>query len=206
MTESESLFEDVLNVRGIIYRKIPEDVIRTPDYEVILDVGKTYWEVKELEENRLEKSILTDIISGKCNGYSGVDSNRVVNSIKEACDQFKKYGVQDNPCVIVLYDSRDFFVQDFLFTSSIKSALFGPSTYVENSIGELVELSRKYGLLTNRKRYVSAVGVLYSGSGDLSIYHNPYTSNPLTYNSLSAFHNQFIAIESKNGLVWEKIK
>ena len=119
MTESEDLLEELLSSNNIDFQKIPESTIPTPDYKVIIDGEESYLEVKELEENPQEKSILNDI-KNNCNDVYSVNSQRVLNSIKSASKQFKGYGVTNSPCIVVLYDARDFATMDFLFLQYIQ--------------------------------------------------------------------------------------
>ena len=88
MTESEKLLETILANKKITFEKIPEGEVKflkTPDYLVMLNSTKTYWEVKELKENPSEKSILnSDEI------YS-VNSIRVSNNIKDACNSLLQF-------------------------------------------------------------------------------------------------------------------
>jgi hypothetical protein len=171
MTESEEIFESVLLKKGIIYERIPEAESRTPDYKINLGCADTYWEIKELEENLNEKEILKKIEVNEQEDYS-VDSSRVANSIKTASAQFKKYGVDSYPCVVVLYDSREFFVRDFAFSGKVLIAMYGSPEYIENLNGELVEVKRNKGLLTNGKKYISSIAILYGHTKDLTFFHN----------------------------------
>lgn len=50
-TKSEKLFEEILERKQIKFNRILEDETKTPDYEIILNSMKTYWEIKELFEN-----------------------------------------------------------------------------------------------------------------------------------------------------------
>ena len=54
-TKSEKLFEEILKRKQIEFNRILEDKNKTPDYEVVLDGIKTYWEIKELSENDDQK-------------------------------------------------------------------------------------------------------------------------------------------------------
>ena len=123
MTESESIFENLLSERNINFRKIPESSIKTPDYEIIHG-GRSYWEIKELTENPNEKSILNQVKNGISDVYS-VNSHRVKDSIKKSCQQFIDFGVTKYPCIIVLYDSRDFITKDLLFSKCVKTIMLG---------------------------------------------------------------------------------
>jgi|GEM_PF-3125454 len=205
MNESEEALESLLTSSKIIYQKIPEEGLPTPDYEVVIGNKKTFWEVKELKENAHEKKILSKIESDELGIYS-VDSKRIENSIKKACSQFKGYQVINSPCVVILYDSRNFAVMDFLFTNQLMAVLFGTSVFMENTSGELFEAKRNNGLLTNRRKYISVVGIINYGKVGISFYHNPYTDHPITPNFLSTLGEQFKSIETPQGLGWKKVR
>ncbi len=204
MTESEKAFEKILELSEINFSKIPEGESLTPDYEVIIESGLTYWEIKELEENEHEKEILSKVENNEGSVYS-VNSRRIEGSIKKACAQFKGYCVTGFPCVVILYDSRDFLVMDLAFTAHLKTAMLGSSEYIEDASGELVEVKRNNGLLTNRKRYVSAVGVINYSGNSISIFHNPYATQPIAPHLLSAIGAQYMSVETTQGLSWREI-
>ena len=156
MTESEILFEKLLLSKNISFQKIPESTTPTPDYKVTIGGRESYWEVKELKENPDEEGILKNI-KNDCNDIYSINSKRVSNSIQSAAKQFKKYGVTNSPCVVVLHDSRDFATMDFLLLQYIKTAMLGTASFIENTDGTALEINRKDGLFTKRKKYISAI-------------------------------------------------
>jgi len=208
MTKSEILFEAVLRERNIKYEKIPvqpKEKIRTPDYKVHLNEIDSYWEIKELVENDNEKNIIKSIGTENQEIYT-VNSARVSNSIKSASGQFEEFGVTMHPCVIVLYDNRDFSVKDFMFHQYIQSAMLGTAEYMKNSTDNYIEINRKNGLLTNNKKYISAIALLVESTKELLFFHNPNTDNPLDTNSdLVKFKNHYYAYKEERGLKWKKI-
>ncbi len=191
MTKSEEIFESLLKDKGIIYERIPEASSRTPDYKINLGCIDSYWEIKELEKNSKEKEIIKNIKMDKQEAYS-IDSTRIENSIKSTKGQFKEYGVLSYPCVVVLYDSREFFVKDFAFTGCVENICFGPREYAPNLNGELREVKRSNGLFTNRKKYISAISILYQHTKELTFFHNRNANHPLEENEiLSKFGKHF---------------
>jgi hypothetical protein len=205
MTESETIFESVLQGKRIPYDKIPETASRTPDYKINIGFTDSYWEVKELEENPTEKEIIKNIELNHQEAYS-VDSSRIVNSIKSASDQFKKYGVASYPCVVVLYDSREFFIKDFAFSGYVQTAMYGSAEYIESPNGELVEVKRYSGLLTSRKNHISAIAILYKHTKNLVFFHNRNASHSLCENKmLSKFDEHYRFENTDKGMVWKKI-
>ena len=205
MTESETIFESILQGKGIPYDRIPETISRTPDYKINIGFTDSYWEIKELGKNPSEKEIIKNIEMNQQEAYS-VDSSRVVNSVKSASDQFKKYGVASYPCVVVLYDSREFFIKDFAFAGYVQTAMYGSAEYIENSNGELVEVKRYNGLLTNRKKHISAIAILYKHTKNLFFFHNRNASHSLSENKiLSKFDEHYRFESTDKGMEWKKI-
>jgi hypothetical protein len=205
MTESEKLFEEILRDPKIEPKKIPEGSSRTPDYEIKLNNFKTYWEIKELEENDKEKGIIDQLASDNPEIYS-IDSKRVRHSIKSAFRQFQEYNVTDSPCIIVLYDSRKFAVKDILFYQYIESAMFGIVEYQEKLDGSIIEVKRHLGLLTNHKEFISAIAVMHKETKEIVFYHNPNANiNIQSYTILKHFKYQFQFIKTPIGLEWKPV-
>ncbi len=205
MTESELLLQKILTAKGVKHKKLPESGIRTPDFEVICGDLVSFWEVKELEENPDEKGILKNQEAGQGEIYS-IDSDRIENQIKSACGQFKKYGVGDKPCVIVLCDVRGFAVKDLLLIQNIQTLMLGSAEFTQNRDGQWIEVHRHSGMFTSRKQYVSAVVVIFSATEKALVLHNPNASNSLLGSELmSVFPDQYQAIVQSNGLCWKKV-
>ena len=204
MTVSEILFESILSSLKIDFEKIPESNKKRPDYKV----GKetiSYWEIKEITKNPDEKKIITSISHGEQEVYS-VNSKRVENSIKDASVQLKSYGDIKFPRVVVLHDARDFFVKDLLFDGYVKSAMLGVGHYKENVDGELVEIYRKKGLFSDRKRYISTVAIMYAENNEIVFFHNPHSNNPLIVSQiLDKFPHHYRAVTESRGLSWVKV-
>jgi len=205
MTQSELLFESILTNNDIAYKKIPEKSSRTPDYQVYLNNDVTYWEIKELTKNPEEQHIQALIDQDKHDIYT-INSLRVTNCIKSACGQFKEFGATNHPCVIVLYDAREFSVKDFTLYQYIQSAMLGIPEYRINNDGKKVEINRSHGLLTNRKRYISAIAIMTDNKHGLHFFHNPNAEESLKRNPiLLQFKNHFFAFKESTGIVWRKL-
>ena len=204
MTESEILFEKLLLSKNISFQKIPESTTPTPDYKVTIGGRESYWEVKELKENPDEEGILKNI-KNDCNDIYSINSKRVSNSIQSAAKQFKKYGVTNSPCVVVLHDSRGFATMDFLLLQYIKTAMLGTASFIENTDGTALEINRKDGLFTKRKKYISAIAVISRGSKDILFLHNSNTSHPVLRKwLLPIFTTHYQAVIDAQSLQWVK--
>jgi hypothetical protein len=203
--ESEKLFENILTKLGIGFSKIPESEIRTPDYKIYFGSLDTFWEVKEIERNEPEKIILKAIDQGENEIYS-VHSGRGENSVKSAADQFKSYKVTDQPCIIVLTDHRDFAVKDFLFIQAVQSKMVGIGHYMQNSSGHYYECNRESGLFTYRKKYISAIAIMFKETDQIVFLHNhnaniSFLNGPIK----SLFEHHYVVIKSEYGLKWQKL-
>jgi hypothetical protein len=205
MNESEQLFENILTKHGIGFSKIPESVIRTPDYKISFGALDTFWEVKGIEENELEEGILKSIEQAKNETYS-VDSDRVENSIKSAADQFKAYKVTDKPCIVVLADQRVFAVKDLLFIRAVQNKMIGIGHYMQNGNDRDYECSREPGLLTNRKNYISAIAIMFKETEQIVFFHNQ-NANISLLNSLvtTLFEHHYVVIKGQYGPEWKKL-
>ncbi len=209
MTKSEKLLEDVLSKHGIVFEPISESDIqheKTPDYVVQLEGIDSYWEVKELEPNDDELAISRSFEEGIGEIYS-VNSRRIRNSIKSACDQFKNYGVTDSPCVIVLFDARPFETKDLLFYPEVKAAMLGYSEYIESCDDSIKEISRKDALLTRKnKTYISAIVVIREHDTEAVVLHNPNAAFSLLTTEIKVRLNYHeIATFKDYGVVWERV-
>ncbi len=209
MTESEILFEKILSELGVDFYPIPKSLNsgkQTPDYQILLDGEDSYWEVKELEENDEENSILSKTINDNHEIYS-VDSERIKYSIIKACKQFKFYKVTHKPCIIVVYDSRDFAVMDFLFYQYVQKAMLGRGEYIQNQDGTFTECKRTGALLTTKnKKYVSAIAIIIKNSKKMVFFHNPNANISLLNSDFrNIFKNNYKAIFTIKGLEWVKI-
>ncbi|WP_444899701.1 hypothetical protein ACJJIX_05325 [Microbulbifer sp. VAAC004] len=209
MTKSESLLEDILKKFGIAFERIPESNVpnkKTPNYLVPLGDIDSYWEVKELEPNEDEEAISKIFEAGKGEVYS-VNSRRIRNSIKSACEQFKNYKVTDSPCVIVLYDARPFATKDLLFYPELKTAMLGRAEFIAKHNGEIKEISRKGALLKkNGKTYVSAIVVIHDHAKEAVVLHNPNAKIPLLESSLKrSLNHHEVANFTENCIAWKKV-
>lgn len=204
MTKSETTFLNLMKHFGISAEKIPEGNEKSPDFKLVIEGQPQYWEIKELEENPNELQIIADINSDSHDIYT-VNSKRVERVISDAAKQFKGYGVTDFPCVVALMDNRDFAVKDFLLPNWIRSSMLGNAEILLKD-GVSKELCRKPGLLTNRKKYISAIVLFNTRNTNIWCFHNPNTENSIIESSLtSIFLRQEVAMQRKNGLHWETI-
>lgn len=204
MTKSETTFSNLMEHFGIRAEKIPEGNEKSPDFELVIEGQSQYWEIKELEENPEELKIMSDINNDSNDIYS-VNSKRVERIISDAAKQFTGYGVTEYPCVVALMDNRDFAVKDFFLPQWVRTSMLGRAEILlTDEVSK--ELSREPGLLTNRKKYISAVVLFNTRNTNIWCFHNPNTENSIMESSLTGiFKRQEVAVQKENGLYWETI-
>ncbi|MCO1335456.1 hypothetical protein MO867_14045 [Microbulbifer sp. OS29] len=207
MNNSEVLLSELLSSLDIPHEKIEEnEENKVPDFEVRWEGKSSYWEVKGLDSNKDEKKIIRNIQNDEVQPYQ-VNSKRVKDSIKDASYQFEEHGVTGHPCIVVIYDNRDFSVMDFMLPNYIKSAVAGkPEVIYKN--GTYRECKRYYEMLSPvRKTYISAVALLSPNGKKITFYHNPYTNNPLIDSRLmKLFSSHYQAIPTEQGLTWTEVQ
>lgn len=102
-TQSEKLFEQYCESKGIAYRRIPEIDIRTPDYELEVESAQIIVEVKEILPSHEEKEsdrFRQERGYGKALGYTPGD--RVRKKIKASSGQMKSWTLGKSPSILVL--------------------------------------------------------------------------------------------------------
>ncbi|MFB2764726.1 hypothetical protein [Marinobacter shengliensis] len=201
MNEAENLIDEILTDHGIDHRKLPELGGPTPDFEVWVGDSISYWEVKQFVENPYEKEVLAG-----CHEIYSINSDRIEDRVKSASLQFKGYGVTGKPCVVAICDNRDFAVKDMLLVPNIQSAMVGAASFLLEKNGRLVEVNRRPGLFTNRKKYISAIVVAFMATKKLMVLHNANTVHSLVGSPLMAnFSHQYQARDTGEGLRWERV-
>jgi hypothetical protein len=84
--------------------------------------------------------------------------------------------------------------------------MLGTAEYMQQKDGSLVEIKRNHGLLTNRKRYISAVAVMHKKTRKMVFYHNPNANIPLVSSDLlKKFEHQFQAVFKEKRLEWIRV-
>ena len=161
-TKSELLFEELLKERGFKFIK-GENYFKKgkkcPDYYVKTKYGNIICEVKEFVEPEIHKMIhKVKVIS--------FSSKRILNPIRNkintASGQLKPHAKNKIPMIVILSNPYGYFAD--LGNEEISSAMYGeigmsiPLTGDKEKEPEL--FFGRDGVLTNQKKYVSAVCVL----------------------------------------------
>lgn len=97
-------------------------------------------------------------------------------------------------------------MKDLLFTENIKTVMLGVAEFSQNQGGGWVEVRRHPGVFTSRKKYVSAVAVVFVATEKTIIFHNPNAMTSLLGSDLmSEFPAQYQAVKTSEGLRREKV-
>ncbi|WP_020414613.1 hypothetical protein [Microbulbifer variabilis] len=211
MNNSEALLSELFSSLNISHEKIKESSAnggKSPDFKVFWGGELSYWEVKGLDDNDDEKEIIKNIRADANAQMYQVNSERVGKNINKATKQFKEYGVTNYPCIVVIFDNRDWSVMDFMLPNYIKTAIAGKAEYRYLKDGTYQESRRLYGKLSpEKKRFISAVALLSPSGKKITFYHNPYTNNSLIDSKLmKLFNSHYQAIPTEQGLTWTEVR
>lgn len=191
MTHSEALFERFCRERGIEFRRPPEGATRTPDYEISIAAGPVVVEVKQVEPNAKEQTLLSELRRrGRASHW--VNMSRPRQAIRQAARQLRAYSGSLTPGLAVLFDTAGGMLGS-LGADSITQALYGQRRiHVVDRPGGQVEVvglsSGGWGVASaTRNTQLSAVGVLrlfQDNSLSLTVFHNRYAAIPLNPDDL----------------------
>ena len=188
-TESEQLFKKYCALRG--YGIKPIEIIpgdgQFPDYEIQTPCGSVICEVKEILPNEEDKATDETL---KRYGRLPIANERKIgkrprSALKKACKQLGRFRYDSRPCVAVLYDKTFAY---YLEPEEIDAAMFGDLVvlFPKNPTDWGLDFTHgsDQSLDLKRGRYLGAVAVLRSADHEgpfrLDIYHNPFTSKPVS--------------------------
>jgi hypothetical protein len=209
-TKSELLFERLCTAKRILWQKIPEGKMKTPDYELKISPVNLLVEVKQLDENDEDRIINAASLQDKDMPAAECPSDRVRQKIAEAYRQLKAHCRTGLGTGLVLYNNAGRLT--FIDCWTVIIAMFGNYGFrigMPISGGAIVTTGA--GFMGHRKvtrntcRALSFVAVLQD---DLSfeIYHNPFATVSLEPSSLTQLATaQFIHDNPHEGkyVPWE---
>jgi hypothetical protein len=188
-TRSEILFEKLCAETGIVFTPIPPEPgagLRTPDYELHLQVPPILAEVKQIDPNPEDKALLRQLQETGVYEFEGVPGKRQKNlgggiSAQGASDAKPARTADPLQQVDVL--------RGFTDPLQMMSAMYGLHEVVfttsHSPAAQLLSASRRLGgsrrLTPKHNTTVSAVAVLFEGPEGpyLVVYHNRFASNPI---------------------------
>lgn len=215
-TYSEELFFKLCTVEGIEIKKIETQTTKTPDYHLAKGTYEFGAEVKKLEDNHEEKSVINRVYDGNTVIDTAIiDGHRIKSKIKKAGPQLKKVFKGEIPTILVIFDKRHFLNQFDSPSEEIKSAMFGEmetwisqephDEYIEESV-----FGRNKKFTRTSYTSISAIAHIYSNNSDdinMSLYHNPHASAKFKFGFLSSSRiKEFEIPDFRNWSRWREIK
>ena len=192
-TAGELAFKAFCRAHTIPLRKIDEGEETTPDYEVVLGSVTAYVEVKDIEEDE--------------NFEAPVKSRTVGSHIRAKIEaarlQLQPPARRGAPTLLLIYNALDPYQSFGTERHDFLAAMYGEFTVsISLATNKIVDSfqGRNRSLAADRNTSFSAVGGIYTRSGDVSvvIYENVFAKNPIDFSSLPAcIEARRIAIEER---------
>jgi hypothetical protein len=186
MTQSEAYFERFCKHRKIPCRRVPEAVVRTPDYEITADDVTIVVEVKQIEPNAKDRKVTEELARGDV-ASQWVNMSRARQSILDGTRQLRAYVRNRQPGLVVLCEVTGLF--GYLDGDSIAQCLYGPKrvhvAVPTDAAQEPWVLGGSYGggrIATDRHNTkLSAVAVLQASASydSLTMFHNTFAARPI---------------------------
>jgi hypothetical protein len=199
MNYSEILFKNWCALSGWSCHKIPEEVMRTPDFKIGKNDFYVFAEVKEIVANEEEKESLALLDNKQCGvAYGELPGKTVRTKINSAYPQIKRLSKKSSCSgVLVLYNKTEMPGLGRINHYHVLTAMFGLQTIdfsvQHKSVIDVTEsgesLGCKESVSPTRNTYLSAILSLYEHheKGLIAfIYHNPYAIHPLKYDLCNA--------------------
>ena len=214
-TISEQLFEALCSARSVPCRRIPEGVVKTADYEILLDPTNVITEVKQLDQNQADKEMEAALGRGAGPGAIA-PSDRVQQQISDAYPQLKRSSEGKLPTMVVLYNNAG--LHNWIDSWTVSKAMFGSFGFTLAKTPDDRIVVTKQGYMGERKvtqdtcRALSVVAVINnpsSGEITLDAYHNPFATipiNPKLLSRLASKQYQHPSPHSGNMVSWEPLK
>jgi hypothetical protein len=221
MTKGEFALQQFCKENAIKYTRITESHEQTPDYQLTIGELAIIVEVKDIEMNDEEKDVQEKKKNDPyCVWGSNSVGSRVRDKISKANRQLKKLMKGKIPSMLVLFDARP-SPFNILSPYEIKVAMYGFETYdlsVPKDFSPPFIKSRRFGkgkrTTPEHNTSTSAISILRldykTNRYQLDIYHNHFSTAPLSSVSLKSFNavTQFTLNKNREDDFgeWETIK
>jgi len=195
-TNSESLFEQFCDARGITWTAIPTrsaEGIKTPDYDINVHGQLIVAEVKEVDMNEVEAATLREL--EKIDREAAVlmpytAGGKVRNQIDKAKQQIAYRAKGKYPSLLILYNTLPEHLWDALSAYDVRAGMYGltqivyglPDNNAEPPYVKSKGFGPKWRMSREHNTSVSAIAVLrktQEGEHELYIYHNRYAHLPI---------------------------
>jgi hypothetical protein len=206
-TISEKLFERFCSEMNIPFKRILEDKVQTPDYDIILSQHLVVAEIKQFDINDVDQEVIEQIKQNGIASHEGGYANRVRNKINSAKNQLKLRAQNDNPALLVLYDNVPTRTVNAI---DIKQAMYGQEIDVigfskDWQVLSVVEVFGEKPKFTKTENTTfSAIALLEMDNPYLylSFFHNYYARQPINPDWIRAKNIKHFSIDpiSREGL------
>lgn len=177
-TKGESIFEEFCNSTNILWTKVPESDLATPDYRVVLNGESVFVEVKQIDED---------------DDFTKTASSRVVGShvrakINEARKQLRVASKQGAPAILLIYNNLDPLQMFGTEPHDFIAAMYGETTVVLNTREHQITDSyhgRNRSFREDKNTSFSAVGGIYQTKDGptVRVFENVYAEKCLNFSS-----------------------
>lgn len=179
-TQAEMLFENFCDLNLIIWEKLEEGHLPTPDYKIIINDYVIYVEVKQIDKD--------DNLS--VNGGSRTPGSHIREKIKEARKQVKAGAREGFPSILLIYNNLDGMQMFGTEQHDFLAAMYGEMTLIFNKHENKFTDSyygRNRSFAEEKSTYFSAVGFLSKTREQMKIklYENAFAKNRLDYSKVS---------------------
>ncbi len=190
---SEKVFEQFCATNATHCERIATDDGKTPDYKVEIGGARIVVEVKELQQNDMDKKVVQEWNArpDEFHSWEARPGKRIRAAIESAKHQIKSLAEGKCPGILLLYDTRPYPLRGFdsLNPHEIKVGMYGfetiairvsedtaePPRFGPHTFGKGKKVGRDY------HSYISALGVLResssSGKYHVDLYLNDYADS-----------------------------
>jgi len=209
-TDSENAFESLCNVKGILIERIERETIKTPDFFIYIAGSRVVIEIKEFEsdskeEDEIHRSFIanpSEIHFEECK--PGEDIRK---KIKKAGPQIRQKTGGLLPSMLVLYNKRHF--SNPASDLQILVGMYGiPIVELHDPNMGIAQFGGSRQMSETYNTSISALAVLSfdgAGSTQLVVYHNKYSSIPLSPDSLRILASRQFVLVQDPSFKWREI-
>ena len=187
-TVSEEVFEEFCVNNGIVFGKIPENLMRnvkTPDYEVTTNNQKFIFEIKQLDKDVRCSDGSWSLTPGELIRRVTTKKNR----------QVKESATNGLPTILLIYNHFDLYFQTLgTDQHDFVAAMYGDMTMsIDKASMQIVDSfhGENSKCQPELNTSFSAIGGMYKRGADveIEIYENVYAKVPMDFDSLPSCIN-----------------
>jgi hypothetical protein len=181
-TISERLFEKYCTENNIYFHRIDTSIVRTPDYELIINDSKVIIEIKQIDRDNNE-TVLPLI------GYSHKVGDKIRQKVIDSKKQIRKYSKDGYKTLLVIYNNMDGLHLQHTEPMDFADAMYGERTILLKVNRTETQLIKSY--FGKKKRFTESDNTSFSGIAHLkpefgklklNIYKNTHAKHKITNN------------------------